>query len=53
LLDVQVQSLMILQWLQYLHTVSRWLTENNSIPPVDKAGRNKGVYKTTSVEELY
>jgi len=39
LVDVQLQSLTILQLLQYLHT--RWLTENNSIPSSRQGGKEQ------------
>ena len=41
LVDVQLQSLMIFQLPQYLHTVSQWLTENNSIPSREEGGEEQ------------
>ena len=48
LVDVQVQSLMILQLPQYLHTVSWWLTENNSIPSRGEGGEEQKEVKMRS-----
>ena len=50
LVDVQLQSLMIFQLPQYLHTVSQWLT-GNKLNPLQ--GRRWGGAKGGQSEEPY
>ena len=51
LVDVAVQSLVILQLTQYLHTVSWRLTGTNSIP--SRVKESKGGYETPHLRSSY